>query len=231
MLNVLRREEKYVLYAHEFSRLRPALKTLLFPDCHGGDFGYPVRSLYFDAFDDRDYYAAVDGLEKKSKIRLRTYGPGSAIKLEWKQKQNTESRKQSLLLSWEEAQLLQQGQYDFLSERPESAARQICLLLTEGAYLPRALVQYNREAYTFPAGDVRITFDTGCCATASAWDLFDARPPFTPITPPGTGVLEIKYTGILPGFIRALAETGILSTANSKYVQSRQFYQIGGDLK
>ena len=231
MLSVFRKELKYVMYAHEFAALRPSLEALLYRDNHGGDFGYPVRSLYFDSYNDRDYYDAVDGLLEKSKIRLRTYGPGSTIKLEQKQKQGSDSLKHSLIVSPQEARLLQQGDYRFLLNRPEPEAMGICLQLMQGAYQPKTLVEYNREAFTFPAGDVRITFDSDARATASGWDLLDPRPPFTPIIPPGTGVLEVKYTGILPGFVKGLIETGRMSAANSKYVQARQFYQIGGDLK
>ena len=219
------------MFAHEFAALRPSLNALLYRDNHGGDFGYVVRSLYFDSYDDHDYYDTVDGLENKSKIRIRTYKPGTLIKLEQKQKQGFDSRKFSLILSQEEARMMQQGEYSFLRERPEKAARQIYLQLIQGAYQPKTLVEYDREAYVFPAGDVRITFDTGSRATASAWDIFDPEPPYTPLIPSGTGVLEVKYTGFLPSFIKGIVETGRLSTANSKYVQAREFYQIGGDIK
>lgn len=231
MLSVYRKEVKYVMYAHEFAAMRQTLNALLYRDNHGGDFGYVVRSLYFDSYNDHDYYDTVDGLENKSKIRIRTYKPGTLIKLEQKQKQGFDSRKFSLILSQEEARKMQQGDYDFLTARPEEAARQIYLQLIQGAYQPKTLVEYDREAYVFPAGDVRITFDTGARATASGWDIFDPNPPFTPLIPSGTGVLEVKYTGFLPSFIKAIIESGRLSTANSKYVQAREFYQIGGDMR
>ena len=231
MLSVYRKELKYVMYAHEFAKLRPSLNALLYRDNHGGDFGYVVRSLYFDSYDDHDYYDTVDGLEDKSKIRIRTYRPGTLIKLEQKQKHGSDSQKFSLILSREEADSMQEGDYEFLTRRPEETAMQIYLQLMGGAYLPKTLVEYDREAYVFPAGDVRITFDSGTRGTASGWDIFDPDPPFTPLIPSETGVLEVKYTGFLPDFIKGIVESGRLSTANSKYVQARQFYQIGGDIR
>ena len=231
MLSVYRKEVKYVMYAHEFAALRPSLNAMLYRDNHGGDFGYAVRSLYFDSYDDHDYYDTVDGLENKSKIRIRTYRPGTLIKLEQKQKQGFDSQKHSLILSQEETRKMQQGDYGFLVDRPEETAQKIYLQLLRGAYLPKTLLEYDREAYVFPAGDVRITFDTGARATASGWDIFDPNPPFTPLIPAGTGVLEVKYTGLLPDFIKGIVESGRLSTANSKYIQAREFYQIGGDTK
>ena len=231
MLSVLRKELKFRIFIQEFAALRPSLDALLCRDCHGGDFGYPVRSLYFDSWNDRSYYDAVDGLPEKTKIRLRTYGPDSPIKLEQKHKLGSDSCKQSLLLCREEAEAIQHCDYAFLQSRPEPAARQIYLYLTLGACRPKSLIEYCREAYTFPAGDVRITFDSGTRSTASGWNLFDPFPPFTPVTPGGTGVLEVKYSGFLPSFVKGLLETGRLPAASSKYVESRDFFQMGGDLK
>ena len=229
MLSVLRKEVKYYMTAQEFAGLRPQLDALLNRDNHGADFGYKVRSLYYDSVYDRDYYDTVDGLEVKAKIRLRTYASENPIKLEYKQKEGSDSMKSSLILNREEAERMQAGDYSFLTRRPEKEAMEIYLRMMQGGYLPRGLVEYDREAYTFPAGDVRITFDTGTRATGSAWDIFDADPPFTPVIPRDTGVLEVKYTGYLPTFIKAIVETGRLPSANSKYIQSREFYQYGGD--
>lgn len=228
MITILRNELKYTLSYQEFALLRPRLQAVLYPDTHGGAFGYTVRSLYFDSVYDTEYYAAADGLLCKSKIRLRSYGEDSTIKLEQKQKQGIDSRKRSLILTREEALQMQCLDFEFLTRRPEPEARGIYLQLVEGAYQPKSLVEYDREAYVFPAGDVRITYDTGTRATIGGWNLFDKNPPFAPVIPGGTGVMEVKYTGLLPPFIKGLIETGNLTAANSKYVQSRDFFSIGG---
>lgn len=231
MITVFRKELKYVIYQHEFAQMRPQLNALMMRDAHGDDFGYPVRSLYFDSLYDKDFYDTVDGNLKKSKIRLRIYGPDSPIKLELKQKEGSESLKRSLSLSRGEAELMQVCDYEFLCRRPEPTARTIYMQLIQGAYQPKTLVEYDREAYVYPAGDVRVTFDTGMRATASAWDLFAQRAPWTTLAPAGTGVLEVKYSSFLPSFLKGIVETGRLNMANSKYVQARQFYQFGGSFK
>lgn len=209
--------------------MRPLLSALMQRDTHGGDFGYVVRSLYFDSVYDRDYYDTVDGRLKKAKVRLRIYGKDSPIKLELKQKENSDSLKQSLLVTREEARCMQQCDFEFLSRRTEPVARTLYMRLLQGAYQPKTLVEYDREAYLYDAGDVRITFDTGMRATASDWDLFAETPPWTTLAPPGTGVLEVKYTSLLPSFLKQIVQTDRLATANSKYVQARQFYQFGGE--
>ena len=124
---------------------------------------------------------------------------------------------------------MQQCDYEFLSRRAEPVARTLYMRLLQGAYQPKTLVEYDREAYLYDAGDVRITFDTGMRATASDWDLFAETPPWTTLAPPGTGVLEVKYTSLLPSFLKQIVQTDRLATANSKYVQARQFYQFGGE--
>ncbi len=226
---VFRKEIKYVIYQHEFAKIRPMLAALMQRDPHGGDFGYVVRSLYFDSVYDRDYYDTVDGNLVKAKVRLRVYGKDGPVKLELKQKQGSDSKKHSLFLTREEAARLQACEYGSLALRPEPIARTLYMRLLQGAYQPKTLVEYDREAYLYDAGDVRVTFDTGMRATASGWDLFDETPPWTTLTPPGTGVLEVKYTTLLPAFLKKVVQTDRLSTANSKYVQARQFYQFGGD--
>ena len=224
MLTVFRKEIKLQMHQYDFARLRPMLTEIMQPDIHGSDFGYVVRSLYFDSVYDRDYYDTVDGLMSKGKIRLRTYSASGPIKLELKRKEGSDSMKYSLTLSKEEADSMQQGDYDFLCSRKEETAKRIYVQLTAGAYQPKCLVEYDREAFTYPAGDVRVTFDSGTRATASKWDLFSENPPWTPVIPAGTGVLEIKYSSFLPGIIREILNSEELPSANSKYVQSRQFY-------
>lgn len=228
---VFRKENKYVIYQHEFARMRPVLDALMQRDSHGDDDGYIVRSLYFDSIYDQDLYNTIDGDLKKSKIRLRTYGKDNLIKLELKQKEGSDSKKQSLLLSREEAISMQQCNYDFLCHRSESVAHTIYIRLIKGAYQPKTLVEYNREAYIYSVGDVRVTFDLGMRATASAWDLFAKNPPWTMLVLAGTGVLEVKYTSMLPSFLKRIVETDRLTVANSKYVQARLFYKFGGDIK
>lgn len=224
MITVFRKELKYVIYQHEFARLRQQLSALMYPDPHGGDFGYTVRSLYFDSIYDRDLYATLDGDLCKSKIRLRIYDRDGPVKLELKQKQGSDSLKRSLSLSREEADAMQRCDYGFLCDRPEETARACYMQLMQGAYQPKTLIEYEREAYLFPAGDVRVTFDTGVRATASAWDLFAQEVPWTPVIPAGTGVLEVKYSSFLPTFLKQAVKADRLASANSKYVQAREFY-------
>ena len=77
MNEVLRQEKKYLLSYDQFRRLDHTFEQVLHPDSHNGKMGYPIRSLYFDTMQERDFYEKEDGLEIRRKIRLRTYSPDS----------------------------------------------------------------------------------------------------------------------------------------------------------
>ena len=66
-------------------------------DPHNGISGYPVRSLYFDTLDDRDFHEKAAGVELRRKLRLRSYDPAADFAmLEMKQKQGASQLKRSL---------------------------------------------------------------------------------------------------------------------------------------
>lgn len=63
MNEVLRQEKKYLLSYDQFRRLDHTFEQVLHPDSHNGKMGYPIRSLYFDTMQERDFY------EKKTVLR------------------------------------------------------------------------------------------------------------------------------------------------------------------
>ena len=102
LLDVLRTEQKYNLNPQEKAHLEFVLNGALHRDIHSIGQGYMVRTLYFDTWDDQDFYDKVDGLETRRKIRLRIYEPNAHdAKLELKEKQGSLQRKRSLQLTQE----------------------------------------------------------------------------------------------------------------------------------
>jgi hypothetical protein len=195
-------------------------------DNNGGSGGYMVRSLYFDAFNNRDLHDALDGLHYKGKIRLRIYSADAkTVKLEHKLKAGAEGIKRALTLTREEAISMISEDYGFFAEKDDSTARRIYMRLCEGAYSPASIVQYDRLAYLYPASDVRITFDTNIRTSMVPWAFFDEDPGLFPMVPPDMGVFEIKYNDFLPSFFKGITERlDLLPVSNSKYMQSRLFY-------
>ena len=125
MLEVNRREFKYLVSPVQTAQIARRLERVMLPDPNNGADGYTVRSLYFDTLSDRDYTDKLNGYYQRRKIRLRSYGTDSTLKLELKEKQGDYQRKRSLLLTRPEAEQMQHGQYGFLLARPEPLAQQL----------------------------------------------------------------------------------------------------------
>ena len=73
MLDVSRTEEKYVLSLAQSASLRGKLSRILKHDTESVAEKYPVRSLYFDSINNKDYYEKMAGNEVRKKIRIRSY--------------------------------------------------------------------------------------------------------------------------------------------------------------
>ena len=83
-LDVLRTEKKYTVSPLTAGHITAWLSYLLPLDgnCENAK-PYIVKSLYFDSLYNRDYMEKGSGLEFRKKIRLRSYGDGGIVKLEW----------------------------------------------------------------------------------------------------------------------------------------------------
>lgn len=224
MLEVLRKEIKYSLSTVGFYKARPILEACLCldPHCRGGD-GYSIRSLYFDSAWDGDLDDVLSGLLSKQKIRLRCYTPeAETLKLEYKCKTGTDSRKLSLPVSRADAWRMINGRYAFLTELSDPVATELYGRLKAGAYQPRVVVAYKRIAFIAPQNDVRVTFDYDVEASFDPAALLDEAAAFEPVSPTASGILEVKYNYFLPAYIEtALQGLNLSPTANSKYAQSR----------
>ena len=229
ILDVLRTEKKYPLSAYQAEVLRLRLLSILTPDRHSlGRDGYLVRSLYFDSFSNSDFFEKQAGVEFRKKIRLRCYGDGGVIKLETKQKQGSLQRKLSLSVTQAEAEALINADYAFLLERADPLARKLYAEMASNLYLPRCVVDYKRFAFTVPANDIRITFDSSISGSESNFNIFDRDLQLFPVPPLGGVTLEVKYNGFLLSYVKdALSLDGQPECASSKYCAVRT-YSLGG---
>ena len=123
MNRVFREEKKYLISLPEALQACHRLAQVMHEDPHNGISGYPVRSLYFDTLDDRDFREKAAGVELRRKLRLRCYDPAADFAmLEMKQKQGASQLKRSLRVTREDAQALTRGDYAPLLRYPESFA-------------------------------------------------------------------------------------------------------------
>ena len=88
---------------------------------------------------------------------------------------------------------------------------------------PQTVVCYDREAFTYVPGNVRVTLDRNI-RTGLNWQNF-LRPERFPLKPlEGLTVLEVKYDNFLPELVRMAVQTpGRRADACSKFALCRRF--------
>ena len=146
MNRVFREEKKYLISLPEALQACHRLAQVMHEDPHNGISGYPVRSLYFDTLDDRDFREKAAGVELRRKLRLRCYDPAADFAmLEMKQKQGASQLKRSLRVTREDAQALTRGDYAPLLRYPESFAAECYALMHSRCYRPKTIVEYDRN--------------------------------------------------------------------------------------
>ena len=222
-----RPELKYQITYPQYLELRSRLRTLMRADPHAGPDGrYLIRSIYFDNFADKALREKVDGIPGREKFRIRYYNDDfSFILLEKKVKDSYLCRKYDAEIAWQECRQLLGGRTGWMRGHPAALVQELYAKMRYQVLRPRVLVSYIREAYLYPPGNVRVTFDShirtslyhqgfleGHVADIDAGDR------------PRDRILEIKYDAFLPGVIESLIQTGgVRQQAFSKYQACRRF--------
>ncbi len=229
MIDISRRELKYLLRADEAACIRRRIAAILGNDSHNTPQGYLVRSLYFDSLYDSDFEDKLSGCDCRKKIRLRVYDLSSeTVKLELKEKEGNMQRKRSLSLGREEAQQMILGDFTGLVRRSEPLAHWLYTYMTLHCYRPKCIVEYRRLAYMEQVNDIRITFDSQLRATEAGGHFFASDLILYPVAQPGEVTLEVKYDRFLYTYIKELLNrSDKMQISNSKYVRARMISKRG----
>ena len=223
-LKSMRHEYKYRISLQEDLVLSGRLRRLFARDAHAGpDGSYRITSLYFDTPYDRALREKLDGVDRREKFRLRYYGRDPAwLKLEKKYKINGLCGKSSARLSREEAERILTGDAEFLSCREEPVLRELYSKMQGCGLVPRTVVCYEREAFLYAPGRVRITLDRDLRTGIGPLDFL--RPERLCLRPlEGLTILEIKYDEFLPDLVRmAVRVPDRMAGACSKYALCRR---------
>ena len=202
ILKTFRHEQKYVISYDEMLRLRAKFNDILTID---RDYnGYMIRSLYFDSIDDEDYYDKLNGEMNRKKIRLRIYDPnGELVKLELKAKYDYHQLKESLIIN------------------KEDLAKRIYIILMEGYYKPKVIIEYNRIAYMGKT-TTRITFDYEIKTSNNIESFFEKDINYIETIDKKDIVLEVKFDRLLEPYISTILDKYISrSQSVSKYMMGR----------
>lgn len=216
---VYRNEWKYLISDWEAEALKRRLSNFLERDPHAVDGMYMIRSLYFDDMWDSSYNEKLMGTFDRCKWRVRIYNCSDrSIKLERKIKRGAYIHKDSASLTRREFEDILAGRYDFLLHHPNRLCQEFYFESVAKLFRPKVIVDYDREPFVQDAGEVRITFDSRVRAAIGSFDIFDSKLPTLETLPPGTLVLEVKFTEFLPTIIQqVLPLNGQEFSAISKY--------------
>ena len=221
----LRHELKYNISTANYYLLSTKLKSVLKPDKHAGPDGrYHIRSLYFDDFRNTALFEKNAGVPHRKKYRIRIYNLNDdIIKLECKNKLDYYISKETVNLTREEADKIIAGDVTFLAKSDNRLLRAFYLECRRNILRPNVIVDYYREAYVHPVGNVRLTFDIGLHTGLNSKDLFNKE-----ILTIGISdypiIFEIKYDNVLPEIVRGLLPGTVRPwQAIGKFVISKKF--------
>lgn len=219
MIEVLRREEKYLINLCDAHIWQHQLSKVLMTDRFSQNGRYMVRSLYFDTPDDKDYHDKMTEQNLRRKIRMRIYHPqDTMVKLELKQKENIFQKKRSLLITKEDALELMDGRYSALLRYKEDLAAELYAIMSLEVYKPKSIVEYKRYAFIAKENNTRLTFDSDIRVTESSFDLFSENLPLTWAQAADKVILEVKYDRFLLSYI-----TDLISTVNERSISSSKY--------
>ena len=222
--HVLRHELKYYINYDVYHVLRERLRTVIQMDENMPDEdGYLISSIYFDDM----YHSAIEekiaGTRFRKKFRIRSYErDNQLIRLECKAKYDEYISKSSAQISLEEYLQIMSGNYDNLARRKEQVCKELFCYNKTKLLRPVVVVEYRREAYVLPFGNVRITFDKDISASTGTLDMFSKEYYTTKVLPDDILVLEVKYDDYIPRHILSLLQNIKADRcAVSKYVMCR----------
>ncbi len=223
----MRHELKYLVSQKQLMYLGTILNNLLEVDSHQGMNGYTIRSLYFDSEDDRYLNESINGVNKRNKYRIRIYdGSDKTVNFEKKITIGNLKDKSSSRINRDIVESIIQG--DNIETDDEGVLKEVLLLRKTIRLQPKCIVEYDRFAYVSDIGNIRITFDRNLRTSTRVNEFFE-DPLMIPIMDNDLHILEVKYDGILPGYlVRFINELNPERTSVSKYALCRQYIDNNG---
>lgn len=226
-------EQKYLCSFPEMQEIRVQLAGVMERDPHTGPDGtYLIRSVYFDTPENLCMQQNEDGVDERSKWRIRCYNTDpSVLDLECKYKIHGMTRKEFCRISREEFPGLMRGPYEIPSDPDRPVLNQFRYLQKSMGFRPAVIVEYQREPFVCRFGNVRITRDFALESSKDFGHFFDHNIVARPVLPKGQELLEIKYDDFLPEWLRSAVQTREMQqTAFSKYYLCRRYGFDGNHL-
>jgi len=217
MENNYRHEYKFLISKNAAALLKMRLPHIMQRDPHAGIHGqYTIRSLYFDDPNYTAFRDKVDGVDNRTKYRIRCYnGNTSVCRLERKEKKGHLTRKTGQSITPQQAAALQSRVF---SDLPEGLAQELRLRCAGDGLQPMVLVDYDRTPFVCANGNTRITLDENLRTRPYCADLFSPATGMFPVLEDGEVILEVKFDDFLPGYLsEVLSDIPKIPMAFSKF--------------
>ncbi len=219
-----RHEWKHEISFGDMLALRQRLSVIAKRDAHAAGPAYEVRSLYFDSPSDKALREKIEGVSVREKFRIRFYNwDTSFIRLEKKSKAHGLCHKESALLARWQAQAIAMGDYSWMPQSGVPLLAELYAKMASQGLRPKTIVDYTREPYVYPPGNVRVTLDYRIRTGLLGTDFLNP----SCVTIPAIGspiILEVKWDEFLPDIIRdAVQLTSCRTSAFSKYAACRAY--------
>jgi hypothetical protein len=224
MNNMYRFERKYLLTRDDSFVLAQRVSKVLQSDTSNPDGKYHISSLYFDDLYNTSFYEKQNGVLERDKFRVRFYNNNpDFLRFERKHKHGEQIYKESATVTQEHFQMMCRSDYSFMRQSvgKRDVFDKFYIANSLMCMRPVVMVNYDRLAYTYQAGNVRITFDS---------DLFASRgveKHSVSVLPYSDVILEIKYDHFLPLVITDLL-SGVQFTQQlsiSKFIMAKMALQ------
>ena len=112
------------------------------------------------------------------------------------------------------------GDYSSLKESSNPLLLEFYAKINFVLLRPKNIVDYQREAYVFPAGNIRITIDTDIKSCFDTMSFLKEDIISVPVQ--GSNILEVKYDAFLPEIIRGIVSLSSRRQSSfSKYAATR----------
>lgn len=221
-----RKELKHAISQPEYQVLRNKIAFIMKQDPHAGPDGkYSIRSAYFDNFDNKILNEKKEGYLNRNKYRVRIYDmTDNVIHLERKSKRNNLTFKSKCKITKAEYDRMRIGDILWMENDERELLRNLFFEMKFYQIKIVTVVNYQREAFIYPYGNVRITFDMKVQSSLHNTDLFNKHLPMVDVLEPNLVIMEIKYDDYLPEVIKNIIQlSDTRQEAYSKYQLSRMY--------
>lgn len=205
--------------------IRERLSAILPYDFYAEENGkYEIHSLYFDDYKDTCAKENVAGEGKRFKYRIRYYGRNSdQLWLEKKEKLNSYCHKRQCAISTEAYRSIIEGKaMDVFWDTNEKLLKEFCVDVVTNRFIPRIIINYEREAFVEIITNVRVTLDYNISASDEIENFLSGDYFKIPVLEKKKHVLEVKFDEVLPSYIKAVLQANILEQRSfSKYYLGR----------